>query len=213
MLGMRLKQARKIRGMTRRELSVASGVGYSTIAEIENEPQESSRHSAKLARALRINHDWLVDGKLPIELAGPDDEEWPYVVAHRQPASLGDGAEPDEWAETHKLKFRSESLERKRLNPKRLGICYGAGDSMLPRIRNGDAILFDRSDIEPRDGLLYVITYEGKLFAKQLSLIGGRWFIESLNKEQRKYAKPQLIDEHKGFEVHGRVRWIGSWED
>lgn len=84
---------------------------------------------------------------------------------------------------------------------------------MLPRIRSGDAILFDRGDKEPRDGCLYVITYGNDLLAKKLVNLGGRWFIESLNKDDPKWAKPQLVDEVKHFEIHGRVRWIGSWED
>ena len=211
MLGLRLKEARKARGMTRRKLEELSGVRYSTIAEIENEPQKASSHSAALATALRVNHMWLATGKGPRDLDS-GDEQWPDILAYKQPASLGAGAEPDEYAVTHKLKFRAESLARKRLKPDQLAVVYGRGDSMLPRIHDGDAILFDRSDREPRDGMLYVVTYDRQLFAKKLTLLGGRWFIESLNKDHPKWAKPEPIDEHKGFEIHGRVRWVGSWE-
>src|SRR5436189_258476 len=84
------------------------------------------------------------------------------------------------------LKFRAESLGRKRLKPERLAVCYGTGDSMLPRIKTGDAILFDRADTEPKDGKLYVVTYDRQLLAKRLVNLGGRWFIESLNREHPK---------------------------
>lgn len=145
--------------------------------------------------------------------ATPDDEDWPDVLAYKQAASLGDGAVPDEYAETHKLKFRADSLRRKRLDPERLGVVYGRGDSMLPRIRSGDAIMFDMRRTDPVDGALFVVSYDGGLMAKQLVQLGGRWFIESLNKDDPKWRKPQPIDEHRGFAIHGRVVWIGSWED
>lgn len=142
-----------------------------------------------------------------------NDDDWANILAVRQPAALGAGAEPDEYAETHKLKFRLDSLRRKGLHNHRLAVCYGKGESMLPRIRPGDAILFDRDDTTPRDGELYVVTYGRDVLAKRLVDLGGRWFIESLNKDDPKWRKPEPIDAHRGFEVHGRVRWIGSWED
>jgi phage repressor protein C with HTH and peptisase S24 domain len=213
MQGERIKLARKIRKMNRADLARRSGVGYSTISEVERGATGRTAEIPALARALNFSVDWLADGKGPMELIEPDEDEWPFVLAHRQPASLGPGAEVDEYAETHKLKFRAASLMRKRLKPDALAVCYGKGDSMMPRIHDGDAILFDRSDKEPADGKLYVVTYDGKLLAKQLSLLGGRWFIESLNKDSKDWRKPQPIEEHRHFEIHGRIRWIGSWED
>lgn len=140
-------------------------------------------------------------------------EDWPEVMGFKVAAALGDGAVPDEYAQTHKLKFRASSLRRRGLVPDKLGIVYGRGDSMFPRIRDGDAIMFDRTQREPVDGALFVVTYDGNLLAKQLVKLGGRWFIDSLNKDDPKWRKPQPVDEHSGFEIHGRVVWIGSWED
>lgn len=142
-----------------------------------------------------------------------DDPEWPNIIGVRVAAALGEGVEPDEYAETHKLKFRAESLARKKLDPAQLAVVYGKGESMYPTIKDGDAILFDRRDTEPRDGKLYVVTYDRGLCAKRLTQLGGRWFLESDNRNDAKWHKPVLIDEVKGFEIHGRVRWIGSWED
>lgn len=141
------------------------------------------------------------------------DEDWSDILAFKQAAALGAGVVPDDYAETYKLKFRASSLARKRLRPDKLGVCYGRGDSMEPRIRNGDAILFDRGDLDPKDGALYVVNYNQHLMAKRLVKLGGRWFMDSLNKSVKQYEKPEPIDEHRGFEIVGRVRWVGSWED
>ncbi len=212
-VGQRITEARKARdNMSRKELAALSGVPYPTLAGIENGDQSSSTALPALAKALKVNALWLATGRGPRD-ATEDDDAWPDVMAHKVAASLGDGAVPDEWAEAHKLKFRAESLARKRLRPASLAVCYGRGDSMLPRIRSGDAILFDRSDTKPKDGALFVLSYDGGLYAKRLIEIGGKWFIESLNKDDPKWRKPEPIDESKPINIHGRVRWIGSWED
>lgn len=213
----RIKKALEVRELTPSDLisrKVLSKAGvYLLLNGTTTREKVRDETITRLCRALDVRRAWLKDGRGPME--GPDEPEpdWADILAYRQAAALGDGAEPDEYAESHKLKFRAESLSRKRLRAHNLGVVYGKGDSMLPRIHNGDAILFDRSDTEPRDGGIYVITYGNDLLAKKLVNLGGRWFIESLNKDDPKWAKPQLVDEVKHFEIHGRVRWIGSWED
>jgi phage repressor protein C with HTH and peptisase S24 domain len=213
-VGHRIKQARKLRDMTRPGLAKASGVPYPTLAGIENADQKTSTELPALAQALRVRIEWLATGKGPMD--APEAQEttdWTDILGVKQAASLGDGAEPDEYAETHKLKFRAESLARKGLRADKLAVIYGRGDSMAPTIKSGDAILVDTSDTTPRDGKLFVITVDRGLFAKRLVELGGRWFIDSDNKDDPKWRKPRAIDETKGFEIHGRVRWIGGWED
>lgn len=213
MLGDRIRIAREARSLERRDLADAIGMPYSTLADIENNRQRSTTELHKLASALKVRVEWLADGKGPRDAPDDDDADWPDILAVRQAASLGDGVVPDDYAETHKLKFRADSLRRKGLRPALLAVVYGRGDSMLPRIRNGDAIMFDTADTSLVDGRLYVITHGGHLMAKRLTQLGGRWFVESLNRDDPKWRKPEPVDEHKGFTVHGRVRWIGSWED
>lgn len=139
--------------------------------------------------------------------------DWADIVGVRQAAALGDGAIPDEYAETHKLKFRIESLRRKRLRPDRLAVVYGKGDSMYPTIKNGDAILFDTSDNTPRDGGLFVITYDGELFAKRLMELDGTWYAKSDNDSDPKWRKPRKLDPSRGIDIAGRIRWVAGWVD
>lgn len=141
------------------------------------------------------------------------DEGWTDVLGVRQGFAMGAGVVPDEYAETHKLKFRADSLRRKGLRADRLMVYYGDGDSMEPTINDGDAIMADLSDTKPRDEKLYVINYGGELFAKRLVQIGDVWCISSDNTSDPKWRKPIPIDSVKGFEVLGRIRWIAGWED
>lgn len=217
-IGERIRKARAAGPagkVSRKDLADAAGLAYSTLADIENGNSQSTTALHKIAKRLKIRVEWLETGKGAMEATDEPaiEEGWADIIGVRQAAALGEGAVVDEYAETHKLKFRAESLRRKKLKADRLAVLYGRGESMLPTIKDGDAIMFDTSDIEPRDDKIYVISYEGILMAKRLVELGGRWFIASDNKDDPKWRKPVAVDETRHFEIHGRVRWIGSWED
>ena len=120
---------------------------------------------------------------------------------------------PDEYAETHSLKFKRSSLQRKGLFARKLSIFYARGDSMEPRIHDGDALLFDGDDTKPRDGGIYVVKYDGGYYVKRLHQYGDQWFLVSDNTSDPKWRKPVPVEFANDFEVLGRVRWVGSWED
>ena len=144
---------------------------------------------------------------------------WVEVTGYSQAMGLGtSGPEAHEHTETHKLKFRTESLARKRLNPEALAIMYGQGDSMEPRIESGDAIMFDLSDTIPRNNGVYVIYTMG--------INGGEYNVKRclIDKSKRvcfvadnpsgdhDWKEPRYVDD-PSFPIHivGRVKWIGGW--
>lgn len=143
------------------------------------------------------------------------DTDWADITGYAQAVGLGAGVEAQEYAETHKLKFRASSLKRKRLNPAKLAVMYGEGDSMLPRIHPTDAIMFDTSDTRPADGKLYVITRDGELSVKRCDIIDGIVYFKADNPNGRhSWQKPRRWDDPvTPIDIHGRVRWFGSWED
>lgn len=144
---------------------------------------------------------------------GHVESDWTDVRASTQSAALGGGMVPDEYAEAHKLKFKASSLRRKGLRPERLQVYYGAGDSMEPRIRDGDAVLVDTADTRVSDDRIYFIRHEHHFFVKRLQAHGDMVFIVSDNRDDPQWRKPVLVKPGDDFEVIGRVRWIGSWED
>ena len=219
----RMKRLR-LRAGLKSQLQAAEAIGCErgTVGmwEAPSSPVDSigGDYLLPVARAYKVRPEYINSGKggdgFPwSEPAGAGDTDWSDIIGVRQAAALGDGAEPDEYAETHKLKFRADSLRRKHLRPNKLAVIYGKGDSMYPTIKNGDAILVDTSDTEPQDEKLFVVTQGRDLFAKRLVRLGDRWFIDSDNKADPKWKRPMPIDEADGFEIHGRVRWVGSWED
>lgn len=157
---------------------------------------------------------------LPEQTAGANQLEpyWADVKGFAQAVGLGSGPEASEYAETHKLKFRADSLARQRLNPNYLAVMYGAGDSMEPRIHSGDAILFDTSDVRPQDGQLFVILVPGagaeEYNVKRCEIVDDLVLFRADNEAgDHNWKKPKRMDNRRQpIKIIGRVRWIGSWE-
>lgn len=220
-VGDRIKEARKLRGMSRPQLAEVARVKYPTLAGIENNDQAGTTQLPQIAEALGVSPKWLQTGRGPMEgtAASNDDSDWADISGYAQAIGLGGGPEAQEYAETHKLKFRAESLARKRLRPNALAVMYGKGDSMEPRIHSGDAILFDTSDTTPRDGQLYVVMVDGggaakEYHVKRCEVIDDLVFFKADNpRGDHNWRKPKRLDSPRHpIQIIGRVRWIGSWE-
>lgn len=217
----RLKRALNLRSLTPADLvaqKVLSKAGIYFILDGTTK-SDTIRSSTvdKLAKALRVNRDWLQYGKGQIE-GTPDNgnsEGWMDVIGYAQAVGLGKGAEAQEYAETHSLKFRAASLARKRLKPAGLAVMYGQGDSMEPRIHQGDAILFDTTDTRAVDGAIYVVQWKGEVYVKRAELLDDAVYFRSDNPAgDHTWRKPKRMDAKRDpVQILGRVRWIGSWED
>lgn len=227
-MGQRLREALKVRNLRPADLIVRTGLSKATIYFLldDTTSSEKVRDSTikKVCRVLRVSSDWLTQGRGSMDDASApqrDEEEWDDIVGYAQAVGLGAaGVEAEEYAESHKLKFKKSSLRRKRLRPDKLAVFYGKGDSMLPRIHPGDAILFDTSDTTPRDGTLYVIQVPSVANAeyqvKRAMVLEDEVFFAADNPSGEHYwTKPRKQHGKRGdnIVVIGRVRWIGSWED
>lgn len=214
-VGERIKDARKARQMSRPELARSAGVKYPTLAGLENDDQSSSTFLPDIAKALGVSLEWLRSGRGAMDRVQetPPDYMWQDITAYGQQVAAGDGMTAEEYADTHSLKFKRSSLQRKGLYARKLSVFYASGDSMEPRIRHGDALLFDADDTKPKDGVIYVVRYDGTYLVKRLHQYGEEWFLVSDNASDPKWRKPIPVKNAVDFEVLGRVRWIGSWED
>lgn len=198
-----------------------TGIAYSTLKDIENERQHSTTKLPHLVKALSTNTRYLETGKGDPdqhESSDPDLSSWRDIQGYSQAVGLGSGPEAQEYAETHKLKFRADSLSRKQLHPNKLAVMYGIGDSMLPRIQSGDAILFDQSDVRPRDGSIFVVMTNGagkEYQAKRCMILDDIvYFVADNPTGDHTWRKPKRMDDKRSpVHIIGRVRWIGSWED
>lgn len=182
----------------------------------------SQQGATDVQSRLGISATYVLDGTGQPMMAARQDpgsvQGWDDIQGFAQAVGLGNGSEAAEYAETHRLKFRAESLSRKRLNAASLAVMYGSGESMLPRIQPGDAIMFDLDDTRPRDGHLFVIMLDGAGAAeyqvKRCEILGDLVYFRADNSSgDHAWKKPRLMtDPKRPITIIGRVRWIGSWE-
>jgi len=220
-IGTRIRAEREAQGVSRAELARSAGIASTTLSDLELGSSKSTTALHKIARRLGVRAEWLETGRGSKEPTNePTDGDWADIQGYAQAMGLGGGPEAQEYAETHKLKFRAESLARKRLRPNALAVMYGRGDSMEPRIQSGDAILFDTSDTRPRDGHMYVVMVDSGGAAKEYQVkrcevIDDLVFFKADNpRGDHNWKKPKRMDSPRHpIEIIGRVRWIGSWEE
>lgn len=226
-MGSRLKEALDLRGKQPPDLINGLGVAKGTVYNILNDTTKPEKVWAdtliKLCDYLRIRPDWLLYGKgdpsISARTASGNEDDYSDVVGYSQAAGLGAGAEADEYAETHSLKFKKTSLRRRGIYGRNLAVYYGKGDSMEPTIEDGDAILFDTSDTRVLDGCLYLIQVHGaanpEYYVKRAEILDGITFFRSDNPNgDHQWQKPRRMDsKREPITVVGRVHWIGGWAD
>lgn len=220
--GRRLVQLLAARGIPRRGAGAYLQRSYRVSNVTANDWLNGKfRPEIDTARQIAVDHgadfDELYFGT---DRSAPSDQDYTDVVGYSQAVGLGAaGAEAEEYAETHSLKFKKTSLRRRGIYGRNLAIYYGKGDSMEPTIEDGDAILFDVSDTRVVDGCLYVIQVHGaanpEYYVKRALVLDGTVFFSSDNpKGDHHWQKPRRMDsKREPITVVGRVHWIGGWAD
>lgn len=68
-VGMRLRHARKLQGLTQMALAKSSGVKQATISELETGESRSpwGTNLVALAQSLKVSPEWLASGKGPMD--------------------------------------------------------------------------------------------------------------------------------------------------
>lgn len=216
-LGERLRIERIGASLTQQQLADEAGVTKQAVSQIESGATKNPEALTlePICRRLNLNMRWLqskIGPKHPAATAA--SEAFEDVDGYAHGASMGEGRQAEEYAETHRLKFRAASLRGKGLDPEKLKVYYGDGDSMEPTIEHDDAIMFDTADTALRDDSIFVMESGDGTIAKRLRNYGGRWFVVSDNKDDPKWRDPiPLDDKRRGFHIVGRVRWIARWKD
>ena len=226
-VGKRIKEARKVEGISRSQLARMAGIPYSTLAEIENERTKETARIAVIASALGWNALYLSEGKglkkpdvvlvnatlgeqvrQSIKLATEDITIPQFdtggrmgngLVLKDQPGIIEEWRVSREWLN---LNIRGAS------SPGNLCIVTGFGDSMAPLFRPGDPLIVDLGVREVLYDAVYFFRVEDEGFIKRLQRIPGQGLLAiSENKSYRDWT----ITDDMNFEVFGRVlkAWAG----
>lgn len=195
---------------TEQILSVlASGVAkYGTAYALS---QKSGVSKSNMSRWLSGTPPRTADIEPVMDLLGarivlPNDALIDYDLVPKVAAKAGAGASLETSDETEGLyAFRKDFMGREHICARNAVMLDVVGDSMEPEFYEGDTLLVDKSDIEIRDGKVYVVTLGDELRVKRI--------FNSLNGLILRSDNPKYPDIHvegpdlETFVVHGRVRW------
>lgn len=210
----RLKQAIDTRGVTVAELARGMGVTYQAVKRVLDGLSKSfsAENNAKAAGFLQVSPDWLATGQGSMELSRPDPVEielennpdYPAIRRVRFKLSAGVtgfGVDPiDEVG--NPLAFRRDWYERRGFRPKDLLATTVSNGSMEPGLYDGDTVIVNTAQTQPRDGVVFAVNYEGEMVVKRLIRDDGQWWLSSDNPDQRRY--PRKIC-HEGVKLIGEV--------
>ncbi len=172
-----------------------------------------------LADVLNVSEVWLLTGQGPmragrgdlvlrrersVEPIEPGDEFVPIRKVKIKPNAgvTGYAIEvPEE--DGRPVFYRADWIREKRYNPEKLVAMVVSGRSMEPSLYDGDLIVINLDDTEPREGEVYVLNLEGEIVVKRLRRERGQWIATSDNPDKRRYPDKPIDSEHA--KIIGRV--------
>lgn len=165
-----------------------------------------------IADACGVSLRWLATGEGPMRPdthQSTDDTEFEMITHLEIEASAGAGSLIDNEFVKGKIAFVRKWLRHVGLDPKQLNVISVRGDSMEPSLSDGDIILIDRRDTNPRSGGVYVLNLDGGLLVKRVQrLLNGDFKIISDNPRYEPETVP--ASQLDLVRIIGRVVWHGG---
>lgn len=223
-LPLRLKQRREELGYSQARVAKLAGLSQPSYGDLENGKTQNSRKLVQIANALKVSPKWLLTGEgemssaqaqvdelvanMPNGITYDQVEPWRWQInseVYDVQFCCGDGAGYAEFEPLKKtLPFDESFFTRRRLKPENFKIIYAKGDSMAHYIQEGDAVGIDVSDIEPREGEVYALFWDGDLLIKRVYKEGGG--VLRLTSDNKSYPD-KIVNESNGesLVIIGRV--------
>ena len=215
----RIKKARAHAGLTQGQLADAVGVKQASISDLETGKSQSSSYSASIAKICGVDALWLEKGRGEMlvtastetgALYSPKESDYALIRQYSAVGECGGGYLNDHVELSEGLAFKRDWLARIGAKAENLAVIYASGSSMEPYIFDGDVVLFDTADTQPKHGQVYVVrrpdcSVSIKRLIQQLS---GDWVIKSDNPD-RSEEKVSAETIHE-LPFVGRVIWRGG---
>ena len=224
-LGERVKEERKKRHWSQADLGAKVGVSQAAISEIERDVPKSSGLVIPIAKAFKIDVSFLIDGKENVLRQMPDNndivivgsktgeiadpKEYVMIPRYDVRGSCGEGIDVNEVSIVDGMPMPVAWLRTQKLPEAHLlAVIEASGDSMQPTIEDGQTLIVNTVDIEPKSTKIYLICIDGKLFIKRLIYTPTGWIMRSDNPNKSNYPDFVIGSESlDNIDIQGRVVW------
>lgn len=206
-----------------KDLEQRTGVADSTISALTRRGSDRTNYKEAIIKgfpAERINHDWLrnetgamtqptssrggSNGAIPL-IDLENNPDYPAIRRVRLKAQAGvSGFSVEYGAEDDgpPIVFRADWYKVKGYKPEKMLALRVTGESMIPNMYEGDLIVVNTMSTTPKDGVPFLVSYEGEIIVKRLARDDGLWWLTSDNPDQRRYARKIC---NGGTEIIGEV--------
>ena len=199
--GERVQYRREKLGLTQSQLARLCGLKQPTISNIESGRNIASKMVVKLSVALRCSAVWLSTGNGPEEAQGArqiDSDEGDFIPVRRANFKLSAGVSgfslDYQSDEGPPLFFRADWLISRSFAPDKLVAVKISGASMEPGLYDGDTVVINTAEVEPMDGEVFAVNYEGELVIKRLRRDEGSWWLSSDNTDKRRFGDKKVTE-------------------
>jgi phage repressor protein C with HTH and peptisase S24 domain len=187
-VGKRIREFRKLKGLTVQEFAKLIGISQGSLSDIENEKTKPSADTiSSLVRNTDINPTWLLTGEGPMfrenlseTPSGSENEEFYSVDYYKDlPLSAGSGTFTFEEVQPVSVllprSFLEEYFHLKTHPGKREFLLFPVhGNSMEPTIPSGSYVLVRRFEYEglprPKEGEIYALIYNAEFYLKRVCI-------------------------------------------
>lgn len=98
--------------------------------------------------------------------------------------------------------FRADWYKSKSYRPERMLAVRVSGESMIPSLYQDDLIVVNTEQTQPKQGVPFLVSFEGEVVVKRLVRDDGLWWLVSDNSDQRRYPRTKC---NGGTEIIGEV--------
>lgn len=170
------------------------------------------RSSGKIPASVERELNKILFNKNALLIIPKDNQTDEFVLVPRYnvTGSCGGGALVENEEVVDYLSFRREWIKNSlRIGEKSLAVINVKGDSMEPRLRDGDVVLLDTSTKHVEDNAIYALQFNGGLSIKRVQrFMSGALEIISDNKTYKTEMIPP--EQANSVRVVGRVVWAGG---
>lgn len=190
---------------SRRSWPNAWGVSRVSVTKWEDDDtiKITGENLYNLADALQCTAEWILDGVNPPSLV-PGDRPRPVIPASDKVfvnrvsgihVAAGSGAviyDFEELDDSHS--FRREWMQKEGLEPAHCKLVEVKGDSMFPTLNDGETIMVNTRERDPKHNRIYVLITEDGLRVKRLMQRSDKtWEIHSDNQAKHLYPTEPLV--------------------
>jgi len=160
------------------------------------------------ARSPKLAEIGKIFDALGVTLAEPGIDSAEYAMIPKVEAKAGAGSSlVTDGSVQGYYAFRHPFLHRVGISSSKSVMMDVIGESMQPLIMPGDTILVDCSQIEPKDGGIFLVGFGEELLVKRMQRTPRGWLLISQNPDYEPiHAEGADVD---GLRIYGRVRWFG----